>query len=60
MIVRNDLADDLVFKITETLWKNKAGLVEAVKDFQSFSPGNAMPPGFDIHPGAKRFWGSVQ
>jgi len=60
IIVRKDLPDDLVYEITKTLWENKASLVEAVKDFQSLSPKNATPPGFDLHPGSKKFWDSVQ
>ncbi|MDR0238791.1 MAG: TAXI family TRAP transporter solute-binding subunit [Deltaproteobacteria bacterium] len=60
LIVRKDFPDDFVFAISKALWDNKADLVDAVKDFQSLSPGNAVPPGFDIHPGAKRFWDSVK
>ena len=60
LIVRKDLPDDFVFDICKALWDNKAGLVEAVTDFQAFSPKNTMPPGFDVHPGAKKFWDSVQ
>ena len=60
LIVRKDFQDDLVFEITKAIWNNKDSLVNAVKDFQSLSPENAMPPGFDIHPGAKKFWDSVK
>ncbi|MCL2123216.1 MAG: TAXI family TRAP transporter solute-binding subunit [Desulfovibrionaceae bacterium] len=60
LIVRKDFPDDFVFEISKALWDNKASLVEAVADFQTFSPGNAMPPGFDVHPGAKKFWDSVK
>jgi len=60
MIVRKDLSDELVFAIAKALWNNKASLVDAVKDFQNFSPKNAMPPGFTPHPGAKKFWDSVR
>ena len=60
MIVRKDLPDDLVFDICRALWTNKASLVEAVKDFQTLSPGNAVPSGLDIHPGARRYWDSVK
>jgi TRAP transporter TAXI family solute receptor len=60
IIVRKDLPDDFVFDITKTFWGNKDSLVDAVKDFQALSPENAMPPGFDVHPGAKKFWDSVK
>jgi len=60
LIVRKDLPDDFVFEISKTLWDNKAGLVDAVADFQNLSPEKAVPPGFDVHPGAKKFWGSVK
>jgi len=56
IIVRKDLPDDIVFEITKALWENKSSLVDAVKDIQALSPKTAMPPGFDIHPGAKKFW----
>jgi len=60
IIVRKDLPDDLVYEITKTIWENKASLTEAVKDFQILPPKNAVPSDFDIHPGAKKFWDSVQ
>ena len=60
IIIRKDLQDNLVFQIAKALWENKNSLVEAVKDFQALSPKTAMPPGFDIHPGAKKFWDSVK
>ncbi|MCL1939137.1 MAG: TAXI family TRAP transporter solute-binding subunit [Desulfovibrionaceae bacterium] len=60
MIIRKDLPDDFVFEVTKALWNNKSSLVEAVKDFQALTPEKAAPPGFDIHPGAKKFWDSVK
>jgi TRAP transporter TAXI family solute receptor len=60
IIIRKDLQDDVVFEICKALWTNKDSLVDAVKDFQSLSPKNAMPPGLDLHPGAKKFWDSVK
>jgi len=60
LIVRKDLLNDWVYEISKSLWENKASLVEAVKDFQTLSPQTAVPPGFDIHPGAKKFWDSIK
>jgi TRAP transporter TAXI family solute receptor len=60
LIVRKDLQEDFVFEICKTIWNSKDSLVNAVKDFQSFSPESATPSGFDIHPGAKKFWGGVK
>ena len=60
LIIRKDFQDDLVFEISRALWSNKDSLVNAVKDFQNLSPKNAMPVGFDIHPGAKKFWESIK
>jgi len=60
IIVRKDLQDDIVFDIVKTFWENKSSLVDAVKDFQAFSPETAMPSGFDIHPGARKFWDSIK
>ena len=60
LIVRKDLPDTLVFDICKAIWTNKASLVEAVKDFQTLSPGSAAPPGVPIHPGARKFWDSVK
>jgi len=60
IIVRKDLSDGLVFDICKAIWTNKDPLVKAVKDFQTLSPMNAMPPGLPIHPGAKKFWDSVK
>jgi len=59
IIVRKDLPDSIVYEITKALWENKSSLVDAVKDIQALSPKTAMPPGFDIHPGAKKFWDSL-
>jgi len=60
LIIRKDLPDDFVFEVTKALWSNKSSLVDAVKDFQALEPANAVPPGFDVHPGAKKFWDSVK
>jgi TRAP transporter TAXI family solute receptor len=60
IIVRKDLQDGVVFDICKAIWTNKGSLVEAVKDFQTLSPKSAVPPGLDIHPGAKKFWDSAQ
>jgi TRAP transporter TAXI family solute receptor len=60
IIVRKDLQDSFVFELCQALWTNKASLVNSVKDFQAFSPKNALPPGLAVHPGAKKFWDSVQ
>jgi TRAP transporter TAXI family solute receptor len=60
IIVRKDLQEDTVFAITKALWENKSSLADAVKDFQALSPQTAMPQGFDMHPGAKKFWDRVK
>lgn len=56
LITRRDLPDDIVYDVTAALWKNKAVLAGAVKDFQAFSAENAVPAGLAVHPGAKKFW----
>jgi hypothetical protein len=60
LIIRKDLPDDFVFEVTKALWENKSSLVDAVKDFQALEPANAAPPGFDIHPGAQKFWDGIK
>ncbi|MCL1985734.1 MAG: TAXI family TRAP transporter solute-binding subunit [Betaproteobacteria bacterium] len=60
LIVRKNLPDSLVFDINKALWENKDSLVDAVGDFRALSPEKAIPPGFDAHPGAKKFWDSVK
>jgi len=60
IIIRKDLQDDLVFAITKAIWENKNSLVDAVQDLRALSPTTAMPPGFDVHPGARKFWDSVK
>jgi TRAP transporter TAXI family solute receptor len=60
LIVRKDLPDGFVFEIAKALWENKADLVDAVKDMQALTAKTAIPSGFAIHPGAKKFWGSVK
>lgn len=60
IVIRKDLPKDLVFKLNQSLWKNKKSLVSAVKDMEELTPQNALPAGLPVHEGSKAFWGSVK
>lgn len=56
LVVRKDLPDDLVYKISQALWSNRDYIARVVEDFGQLSPQTALPEGLYIHPGAKKFW----
>lgn len=56
LVVRKDLPDDLVYAITESLWKNKAYIAKNTEDFGLLQPETALPPTLPAHPGSVRFW----
>ncbi|EFC91600.1 TRAP transporter solute receptor, TAXI family [Dethiosulfovibrio peptidovorans DSM 11002] len=60
VVVRNDLSDDLTYKLAELIWQNKETLAKSVKDMQELSPESAVPAAVPAHPGAAKFWKSVQ
>lgn len=60
IIVRNDLSDDLAYKLAEAVWKNKADLAKGVKAVEELNPKEAIPAVVPAHPGAVKFWKSVQ
>lgn len=56
LIVRRDLPNDLVGKITQTLWENKKKIADVIVDFNGLSPKTAIMKNFPMHPGALKFW----
>ncbi|WP_316859083.1 TAXI family TRAP transporter solute-binding subunit [uncultured Cohaesibacter sp.] len=60
IIVRSDLDEDTVFNLTKTLWENKETLQKGVKAVSELNPQEAIPASAPAHPGAVKFWKSVQ
>ncbi len=56
IVIRKDLPKDLVFKLCQSMWKNKKSLVSAVKDMEELTPKTALPAGLPVHEGSKEFW----
>ena len=60
IVVRKDLPDDLVTKLCQTMWEDKANLEKAVGDMKELSPGEALPEKVASHPAAAAYWTSVR
>ncbi len=60
MIVRKDLPDDLVYEILASLWKHREDLSKELIEFKNYSTETAVPKGVPLHPGAEKFWNSLQ
>ncbi len=60
IVIRKDLPEEFVFNLSKVMWENKATLANAVKDVQELSPKTAIPSGVPSHPGAVKFWKSVE
>ena len=60
IVIRKDLPESLVYALNESMWKNRQGLTEAVKDMQELSPAIALPKGVPSHPGSEKFWNSIK
>jgi len=60
IIVRRDLPDATVYKMTKALWENKATLTKGVKAVGELNPKEAVPASAPAHPGAVKFWKEVQ
>lgn len=56
IIVRNDLPEDLVYALTEVVWKRKTNLVSAMSDVKELEPSMALPSNVPAHPGSVKFW----
>ncbi|WP_320143987.1 TAXI family TRAP transporter solute-binding subunit [uncultured Cohaesibacter sp.] len=60
IIVRKDLDEDTVYKMTKALWENKDTLQKGVKAVAELNPEEAIPALAPAHPGAVKYWKSVQ
>ncbi len=60
IVIRKDLPEEFVYKLSKAMWENKQNLTNAVKDVQELSPATALPKGVPAHPGAVKFWNSVK
>lgn len=60
IVIRKDLPESLVFELNKSMWENKQGLTEAVKDMQELEPSMALPSGVPSHAGSTKFWKSVK
>ncbi len=60
IVIRKDLPEEFVYKLSKAMWENKQNLTNAVKDVQELSPQTAIPANVPAHPGAVKFWNSVK
>lgn len=60
IVIRKDLPEDFVYKLSKALWDNKKAMADAVKDMEELTPAIAIPEGVPAHPGAVKFWKSLK
>jgi len=58
MVVRAELADDIVYKVAKALYESKAELMATFPPFALFNPKTMAKPtqGVPLHPGALKFY----
>ena len=59
LIARDNLPDDVAYKIVKTFMDNRAALVKAYPAFAAFKPADAAKPentGIPLHPGAIKYY----
>jgi TRAP-type uncharacterized transport system substrate-binding protein len=61
MVVRAELGDDVVYKVTKALYESKAELASTFAPFALFDPKKMAKPlqGVALHPGALKFYKEV-
>ncbi len=60
IVIRNDISDELAYNLSKLIWENKETLAKGVKDMEELNPVEAVPSAVPAHPGAAKFWKSVQ
>ncbi len=60
VIVRKDLDEETVYKMTKALWENKETLQKGVKAVAELNPAEAVPAKAPAHPGAVKYWNEVK
>lgn len=58
LVTQAQLPDNLVYRINETIWENRATLAEVSGDMNSLSPRIAVAGLSTVHPGSLLFWNS--
>jgi len=59
LIARDDLPDDVAYKVVKTIIEKRADLVKAYPAFNAFDPKEAAKPennGIPLHPGAAKYY----
>ncbi|WP_041077406.1 TAXI family TRAP transporter solute-binding subunit [Thermotoga caldifontis] len=56
LVIRENLPEDLVYKLAEALWKNKEQIAKAFADMAELNPKEAVAGNVPTHPGALKFW----
>lgn len=60
LLVRGDLPEDLVYKLTKTLFENRETLVQSIKALEEFNTKDGSSDTvFPIHPGAAKYYREV-
>lgn len=60
LVIRENLPDDLVYKLAEALWKNKEQIAKAFVDMGELNPQEAISEGVPTHPGSVKFWSELK
>lgn len=60
LVIRQNLPEDLVYKLAEALWKKKDQIAKAFVDMAELNPQEAISEGVPAHPGAVKFWSQLR
>lgn len=60
LVIRQDLPEDLVYKLVETLWNRKEQIAKAFVDMAELNPQEAISEGVPAHPGSVNFWSKLK
>lgn len=56
LVIRENMPEDLVYKLVETLWNNKEQIAKAFADMAELNPNEAISGNVPTHPGSVKFW----
>jgi len=60
LVIRENLPEDLVYKLAEALWNKKEQIAKAFADMAELNPQEAISQGVPAHPGSIKFWSQLK
>jgi hypothetical protein len=60
LVIRENLPEDLVYKLAEALWNKKEQIAKAFVDMAELNPQEAISRGVPAHPGSIKFWSQLK